>query len=147
MQHGTDTEPQARAMYELTTGIEIREVGFVPHPTLAMAGASPDGVTMDGKGLVEIKCPQPAKHIKTMTGAKIDRSYLLQMQWQMICTGAEWCDFVSFSPAFPDDLQMVIRRVDHDAELAAEMEAAVTAFLAEVDAKERALRGLMQEAA
>lgn len=133
MRHGTDTEPQARAMYELTRGVEVVEVGFIPHPKLAMTGASPDGLVGD-TGLVEIKCPQPATHIKTLTGAKIDRKYLLQMHWQMICTGREWCDFVSFSPALPADLQLFVQRVDLDAELAEEITAAVTQFLAGVDA-------------
>lgn len=132
MQHGTDTEPRARAFYELEMGMTVAEVGFVTHPSLAMAGASPDGLVGD-VGLVEIKCPQPATHIKTLTGAGIDRKYRLQMQWQMACTGREWCDFVSFCPSLPDEMQMFRERVDANAEEQAEITAAVTAFLAEVD--------------
>lgn len=132
MQHGTDTEPQARAFYELETGLTVTETGFVDHPTLAMTGASPDGLVGDA-GLIEIKCPQPATHINTLTGAGIDRKYMLQMQWQMVCTGREWCDFVSFSPALPAEMQMHRQRVYLDAETAAELTAAVTAFLADVD--------------
>ena len=133
MQHGTDTEPQARAMYELTCGADVVEVGFIPHSTLAMSGASPDGLVGDD-GLVEIKCPQPATHIKTLTGKSIDRRYLLQMQWQMACTDRQWCDFVSFCPSFPADLQLFVKRVERDAEMVEEITAAVTQFLAGVDA-------------
>lgn len=133
MQHGTDTEPQARAMYTLTTGLDVDEVGFIPHPSLEMSGASPDGL-VGGDGLVEIKCPQPSTHIKTLTGAKIDRKYMLQMQWQMICTGRDWCDFVSFSPALPAEMQLFRQRVDRNAELSEEITEAVTSFLAGVDA-------------
>lgn len=133
MQHGTDTEPQARAFYELETGLEVEEVGFIPHPKLEMSGASPDGQVGED-GLVEIKCPQPATHIKTLTGANIDRKYLLQMQWQMICTEREWCDFVSFCPSLPFEMQMHRERVEYNAELAAEITAVVTSFLASVDA-------------
>lgn len=132
MQHGTDTEPRARAFYELETGLTVAEVGFVPHPTLEMAGASPDGLVGDA-GLVEIKCPQPATHIKTLTGAAIDRKYRLQMQWQMSCTGREWCDFVSFCPSLPMEMQMLCQRIEADPEEQAEITAAVTSFLAEVD--------------
>lgn len=133
MQHGTDTEPQARAFYEMEYGVDVEQVGFVPHPKLAMSGASPDGQV--GKtGLVEIKCPQPATHIKTLSGASIDRKYLLQMQWQMACTGREWCDFVSFCPSLPDEMQMLCQRVERDAEQVEEITEAVTRFLAEVDA-------------
>lgn len=146
MQHGTDTEPQARAMYELTCGVDVVEVGFIPHPTLAMSGASPDGL-VDDDGLVEIKCPQPATHIKTLTGKSIDRKYLLQMQWQMACTGREWCDFVSFCPSFPADLQLFVKRIERDAEQVEEITAAVTQFLAGVDAMTETLTKISQEAA
>lgn len=140
MEHGNETEPQARAFYELETGNEVVECGFIPHPTLANSGASPDGLIGD-LGLVEIKCPQPAKHIKNLMGGTIDKAYSLQMQWQMECTGREWCDFVSFNPSFPAHLQLHITRVDADAEAQAEIKAAVTNFLADMDAKLRALEG------
>lgn len=133
MQHGTDTEPQARAFYELETGFEVQEVGFIPHPRLEMSGASPDGLIGSDGGL-EIKCPQPATHIKTLTGAAIDRKYLLQMQWGMACTGREWWDFVSFCPSLPDEMQMFRQTVPRDHELIEEITAAVTVFLADVDA-------------
>ncbi len=139
MQHGTDTEPQARAFYEMETGHDVTEVGFVKHPTIAMTGASPDGLVGDD-GLVEIKCPQPATHINTLTGAKIDRKYMLQMHWQMICAEREWCDFVSFSPSLPMEMQMFRQRVNLDAALAAEITSAVTGFLTDVDALSAELR-------
>ena len=132
MQHGTDTEPQARAVYSMITGNVVNEVGFIPHPTLEMAGASPDGIIGDA-GLVEIKCPQPAEHIRMLTGGSIKRQYVLQMQWQMICTGREWCDFVTFSPVLPDEMQILRHRIDLDAELSEEITEAVTRFLGEVD--------------
>lgn len=132
MQHGTDTEPQARAVYTMNTGHVVQEVGFVEHATLAMSGASPDGLVGE-LGLIEIKCPQPAEHIRMLTGGAIQRKYVLQMQWQMECTGREWCDFVSFSPALPDEMQMHIERVASDADLGREITAAVSAFLTEVD--------------
>ena len=39
MQHGTDTEPRARAMYELLSGNDVLEVGFVDHPEIGMSNA------------------------------------------------------------------------------------------------------------
>jgi putative phage-type endonuclease len=138
MEHGSDTEPQARAFYELESGNTVTECGFVPHPLLRFSGASPDGLIGD-LGLVEIKCPQPAKHVKNLMGGTIDKGYMLQMQWQMECTGREWCDFVSFNPDFPDHLKLHITRVESDAAQRDEIKAAVTTFLAEVDAKLRVL--------
>lgn len=133
MQHGTDTEPQARAFYEMETGLEVSEVGFIPHPTIEGTGASPDGI-IGGDGLVEIKCPQPAEHIRVLTGGAIKRQYVLQMQWQMECTGREWCDFVTFNPALPFEMQMHIQRVEADAKAQAEITEAVAAFIADVRA-------------
>lgn len=133
MQHGTETEPQARATYTLTTFSSVEEVGFVPHPTIAAAGASPDG-QVGTDGLVEIKCPNTATHIATLRGAPIDQKYILQMQFQMACTGRAWCDFVSFDPRLPDEMQIHIRRVPRDPVAIVEIENAVRGFLAEVDA-------------
>jgi len=132
MQWGTETEPQARAMYEFQTGRTVVETGFVPHPTIEGTGASPDGL-VDDSGLVEIKCPNTVTHIKTLRGAAIDRKYILQMHWQMICTGREWCDFASFDPRLPDEMQLHVERVHLDAELAEEITAEVTVFLNELN--------------
>lgn len=130
---GIDTEEQARAMYSLEVGEPVLETGFHPHPEIALSGASPDGLVGD-TGLVEIKCPNTATHIATLTGAGIDRKYLLQMQWQMACTGREWCDFASFDPRLPTEMQLHVRRVERNSELLAEIEGEVTKFLAEVAA-------------
>ena len=136
MQHGTDTEPQARAFYEMEVGADVVEVGFIDHPEIAMTGASPDGL-VGSDGSIEIKCPQPATHIKTLMGGAIDRKYLLQMQWQMICTGRAWCDFVSFCPSLPLEMQMHRQRVELDD--SDEIEKAVKDFLADLKALEKQL--------
>ena len=148
MQRGIDLEPQARAMYELERGVSVQETGFVLHPTIPMSGASPDGLVGDA-GLVEIKVPNTATHIETLRGGKIDRKYLLQMHWQMICCERQWCDFVSFDPRLPLEMQLHIERVERDEELCAEIEAEVTAFLTELDETVADLqaRYMMKEAA
>ena len=138
MEHGTETEPQARAFYELETGNEVVECGFIPHPTLANSGASPDGLIGDDGGL-EIKAPQPAKHIKNLMGGTIDKAYMLQMQWGMACTGREWWDFVSFNPSFPAHLQLHVQKVKRDQEMIEDITAAVTSFLSEMESKLRVL--------
>lgn len=133
MQWGIDTEAQARASYAMEVGIVPVEIGFVPHPTIAYSGASPDGL-VGNDGLVELKCPNTATHIATLSGANIDRKYLLQMQWQMVCSGRAWCDFVSFDPRLPDAMQLHRQRVKRDDALIAEIESEVIKFLAEVAA-------------
>lgn len=146
MQWGTEREPQARASYTLATFNSVEVVGFIDHPTIPMSGASPDG-TVGAGGLVEIKCPNTATHIETLLGGTPDGKYIKQMQWQMACTGREWCDFVSFDPRLPDDMQLFIARITRDDAMIAEIEDAVRAFLAEVDATVDALTQKYRSAA
>ena len=139
MAWGTETEPQARAAYEFLTDRAVTETGFVLHPTLADFGASPDGLVGDD-GLLEIKCPNTATHIETLLNEAVPGKYITQMQAQMACTGRAWCDFVSFDPRLPGDLQLWVKRVDRDAAFITEMESEIRAFLTELDAKVEALR-------
>ena len=98
-----------------------------------MSGASPDGL-IGNDGLVEIKCPNTATHIKTLLGGAIPGEYRLQMMWQMACTGRKWCDFVSYDPRMPEDMRMFVSRLDRCDKSIADLEAEVRSFLAEVDA-------------
>lgn len=133
MAHGTETEPQARLAYEIMQGVEVQQVGLVLHPTIDMACASPDGLVGDD-GLVEIKCPLTATHINTLLTDAIDGKYIKQMQWQMACTGRQWCDFVSFDPRLPAEMQTFISRVKRDPVLIAELELEAQVFLGEIEA-------------
>ena len=134
MQWGTETEPLARAAYESLADVLVDEVGYIAHPTIERAGASPDGL-IGVFGLLEIKCPNTATHIDTLISEQVPTKYITQMQWQMSCTGRTWADFVSFDPRLPSGLQMFVKRVEFDAEYVAMLKEEVTKFLAELDAK------------
>lgn len=134
MQWGTEQEPAARAAYEFYSDASVELCGFIPHPKIGMSGASPDGLVGDD-GLLEIKCPNTATHIETLSGTKIPEKYITQMQWQMACTGRAWCDFVSFDPRMPEDMRAFIKRITRDDKRIAELEAEVSGFLSEVEAK------------
>lgn len=143
MQHGIDTEPQARDAYSFYAGVEVEPVGFIAHPTIPMSGASPDGL-VGNDGLVEIKCPSTATHIDTLLDGKVPERYVLQMQWQMACTGRKWCDFVSFDPRMPESMRLFIKRVERDENLIASLEKDVELFLREVETKVAALRSMYE---
>lgn len=145
MKHGTETEPQARAAYQFFTDRTVDEIGFVIHPTLDMAGCSPDGLVGDD-GLVEIKCPLTATHLETLLQSAIPDKYMKQMQFQMACTERQWCEFVSFDPRLPTRMQMFIQRVPRDDKFIAEIEGEIRAFLKELDAKVAALTAKYGEA-
>jgi putative phage-type endonuclease len=134
MAWGTETEPLARAAYESLADVLVDEVGYIAHPTIERAGASPDGL-IGLFGLLEIKCPNTATHIDTLISEKVPTKYITQVQWQMSCTGRTWADFVSFDPRLPSGLQMFVKRVEFDAEYVAMLKEEVIKFLAELDAK------------
>jgi putative phage-type endonuclease len=139
MQWGTETEPEARVAYEFNCVASVVEVAFVPHPTIGETGASPDGLVGDD-GLVEIKCPNTATHIETLRGGSVPAKYITQMQWQMACTGRQWCDFVSYDPRLPEWCRFFCQRIDRDDALIAELEREVIVFLNEVRAAVMDLR-------
>ena len=141
MQWGTDQEPFARAAYEAAKDVLVEEVGFVVHPTIEDAGASPDGL-VGLFGLVEIKCPNTATHIQTLLDQKVPEKYNIQMQWQMACTGRQWCDFLSFDPRMAEGLQLFIKRVEYDPLYVAQLEKEVINFLMDVQDKIQQLNKL-----
>lgn len=132
MDRGTETEPLARAAYEFMTDNQLRKIGFADHPSIPMAGASPDGLVAV-LGLVEIKCPETHTHLDTLLGKPIAKKYITQMQWQMACTERNWCDWVSFDPRLPINLQLFVQRVNRDDVLIGQLEAEVADFLSEID--------------
>lgn len=130
MQHGIDTEPEARAAYSARTGLLVEEVGFIRHPKLE-AGASPDGLVGED-GLVEIKCVQPSTMLDLIDSRQIDKEHRLQMQWQMAVTGRDWCDYVVYQPSLPDHLKLLIIRVHRDQSMILDLTAAVEKFTREL---------------
>jgi len=133
MEWGTEQEPNAKAAYAAKTGILVEDVGFIDHPTVAMSGASPDGLAEDG--LVEIKCPNTATHLEYIFDGKPPQKYITQMQWQMACAGKPWCDFVSYDPRLPERLQLLVVRVPRDDDYIKMLEQEVITFLQELDDK------------
>jgi putative phage-type endonuclease len=140
MEWGTEQEPNARAAYSARTGELVEEVGFIDHPTIALSGASPDGLVSEG--IVEFKCPNTATHLEYLLAGKPPEKYVTQMQWQMACTGRPWCDFVSYDPRLPEHLQMLVVRIPRNEVRIIELEDEVRKFLAELDDKVKKLQEL-----
>jgi putative phage-type endonuclease len=146
MKWGVDNEPHANSAYVFFKDVQIEPVGFVPHPSIENSGASPDGL-IGADGMVEIKCPLTSTHIETLITDTIAVRYIYQMQWQMACTGRQWCDFVSFDPRMPPSMQMYCKRIERNPKTIAELERAVREFLKELDGKIAALNARLKVAA
>jgi len=135
---GRENEDAARTAYLFTSSARLTETGFVAHPTLA-CGASPDGLLSDESdpdgmfGLIEIKCPWSSQvHLETWLNG-MPEDHQAQIQGQMWLTGREWCDFVSFDPRMPADLQLYVQRIKGNPEFQAMLEREIIAFSAEAD--------------
>lgn len=148
MQWGTDKEPEARSAYEFYRNASVVEIGFVHHPKIEASGASPDGLVGED-GLVEIKCPNTSTHLDTLLGQMVPAKYINQMQWQMACSGRQWCDFVSYDPRLPESMRLFIKRMPRDDKRIGELETEVAAFLLEIAVKLSQLNSLygLQDAA
>lgn len=132
MLQGKEREADARGLYEAITGCFLRSVGFVAHDSL-LAGCSPDGVVGEYEGLVEAKCPLAATHWDYLRTGTVPDEYVKQVQHQLWITGANWCDWISFHPDFPEPLRMKLVRIDRDQAAMKAYELLVRQFLAEVD--------------
>lgn len=144
MQWGTETEPFARAAYELETGFMVDQVGLIRHAEILFSGASPDGLINDD-GLIEIKCPETKTHIEYALAGKAPSKYQNQMLWQMECTGRQWCDFASFDPRMPSDMQLFIVRFERDQARIDTIKSEVIKFLAEVEDSINRLRSIFKK--
>ena len=132
MEWGSETEAEARAFYAFMNDVDPVRVGLVLHPAIEMAAASPDSLVAED-GMIEIKCPNSATHIRTLLGAEIEPDYLTQIQWQFACTGRKWCDFISYDPRMSEDMRMHTVRIHRDLDRITELEREVVKFLYEVD--------------
>jgi hypothetical protein len=131
MRWGTETEPQARAMYELNNNVTVDEVAFILCDKLSGCGVSPDGLVGEN-GLIEIKCPTTITQLKRSQQEDPSIDYKHQIQFQLLVSDRDWCDFVSFDPRLDIDASYIQFRVYRDEKLISEMKEKVKAFTDEM---------------
>lgn len=140
MQQGIEREPLARSAYEVQTGNMVQQIGFI-YDELHEAGCSPDGLVGTDGG-IEIKCPEISAHLESLRSPTPPSLYTPQIQGSLWITGRQWWDFVSWNPDFPENLQMVVRRVKRDEDYITKLQLAIVQFMFEVREEEAALRSL-----
>ena len=117
MEQGNDLEDQARTLFEMQTGYDVEQVGFVEEDEYC--GCSPDGFILNRTSGIEIKCPQDNTFARYLYDGKIKPEYYAQMQMQMMLTGCQYWYYVVFNPNF--DTSIVIRKVEADADFQAKL--------------------------
>jgi hypothetical protein len=103
MEWGTEHEKDAREAFFLDSGINVRQVGFIAHPTIDKAGCSPDGLLIDDEGSyiggLEIKCPSTEKHLRWIISEdEVPEEHYWQCIMGMACSELPRWDFVSYDP-------------------------------------------------
>lgn len=95
MLRGQKLEEPARCLFEEMTGITVFPA-VVFHKGHSWMIASLDGLSIDGKTMVEIKCPGEKGFAEAERG-RIPEHYNIQMQHQMLCTGLSKCLYFVFN--------------------------------------------------
>jgi predicted phage-related endonuclease len=131
MQRAIHLEDRAVAAYEAATGQLVQRTGFLRSLT-DDAGCSLDGSVEDFTGIIEVKCPKSATHLRYLQATAVPADYGPQVTHNLFVTGAAWCDFVSFDDRFPPALQLLIIRHQRDEAALATYAMQARAFLAEV---------------
>lgn len=133
IERGRAMEAEARAFYAFERDCEIRQVGFCYGDEKRDHGCSPDGLIGD-EGMIEVKCPSPWYHVEYLLGGtKMPATYIPQVQFSLMVTGRQWCDFISYHPELPS----AIVRVTPDAEYIKMMRGVLDKFLADLEEKRK----------
>jgi putative phage-type endonuclease len=135
IQRGLDLEPEALGAYEAASGTLVTPVGFLRHNELPV-GCSPDGVIGDYEGILEVKAPRAANHLRYLRApGKVPTEHVAQVNHALFVSGARYVDFVSYCNEFPEPLQLFVTRVGRETVDLAAYELVVRQFLGEVDAE------------
>jgi len=141
MERGKELEPIARSEYEARMGVMVIQDKGREHKDLHDWWSSPDGlVNLDG--MTEFKCPKPKNHLNTVLKGIVKRDYLLQMAGGVTIYEREYCDFVSFCPTFPENLQFYRKRFYRKDLPIDEVLKAVPIFIDELNALESKVKAL-----
>lgn len=124
MRWGTEYEDTAREQYELAKGVKVMDCPFTPLKHYeSYVGGSPDGRLSSLDRIIEIKCPyNPSVHIEhcrwnTPEELKAGNpQYYSQVQLNMLITGTELCDFISYSPLYRNGIDLHIQEIPLDKE-------------------------------
>lgn len=131
MDRGNEVESQARAMYSLQTGKLVEQIAFIEldHDI----GASTDGLIQDGHGLSEFKCPKHTTHLRYLLDpSKLAKEYYCQTQGELLVSGRDYVDLVSYHPDFPPGDDLIICTVKRESAYLAELKVELGEFVSDL---------------
>ena len=135
---GIELEDSAAFMYQIETGLEVQQIGFVEYNE--HVGVSPDRFVF-GNGLAEIKCPADKGYFQYLIDGIIKKDYIHQMQMQMMVCEKYWCDYVVYNPNFSK--KIVIKRIEPDYDAWAKLEKGFKAGVEMMQEIEMKMEGIL----
>lgn len=131
---GIEHEADAIAAYEFDHDVTVQPGAFREHPTIPMAGATPDGFVAE-IGLVEIKNPKTTTFIEIVLDDAPDADHVAQCLWQLAsCPERAWVDLRYNDVRLPIGVGKYEIRIEREvnAEIIKDMETEARAFLDEL---------------
>lgn len=134
MERGQLLESKAVEYYEFENDVDTVPVGFITTDD-GSYGASPDRLVGEN-ALLEIKCPKPETHVDYLLYSGAAKKYMPQLQGQLLVTGRDYVDIVSYHP----DMPTAVSRVHRDEEFIKTLERKLIAFTGRLQAKVEIVR-------
>lgn len=133
---GHENEPLARDAFEAKELKIVTQCGFVYKDESLRCGISPDGLLMDERKGLEIKCPYTSEvHADTLLNGTIKPEYITQIQYSMWVTGWESWYFCSFDKRWVggSDNKLYVTCVDKDTEIMKRFDDEIPEFIHDMD--------------
>ncbi len=135
MINGIEREAEARSLFEMARGVEIKQVGLVYKDDRKLCHCSPDGL-IDNNAGIEIKNPISKTHVKYLLDEKLPTEYFCQVQFSLYISEREIWWFMSHYPG----LRPLMVKVRRDEKWIAKMETELNAFNEQLDEMVRQLQ-------
>lgn len=126
MERGHERENEARSWYAVQNDVEPEQIGFIRNGN---CGCSPDSL-VGSDGLFENKDALPHIQIERLLLNRLPPEHKAQVQGQLMVSGRQWCDFMSYCRGLPP----LIVRVERDEPYIAALRVAVDEFVDELNA-------------
>ncbi len=117
MQRGIELQPEAVALFEFETGLDVTEVGWITNDQ-GTAGCSPDGLVSDELIGFEGKCPKASTHYGYLRAGVLPLKYKPQIHLSMAITGLKQWYFQSYFPGL-DPLIVLVKADSYTDKVAA----------------------------
>jgi hypothetical protein len=123
MKEGIEAEHKSRLHYEITHGVEIRQIGLCYKDEQKLYHCSPDGL-IDPDGGFETKDALPHIQLERFKKGTLPTEHFTQCQGCLLVTGRSWWDFQSYC----ENMKPLTVRVYPDVDFLAKLEKELQAF-------------------